>query len=331
VIVQAALNAVPKLAQAGWKVLVPLGVSAVVAAGVATKGMFDVSNGGKARKEALARLDAELEACELVRLQTDAAARKYGEFMLQVHQLTVGRLADWLERNEHLVKRLNFKKVDGVRIRVPNIPKYVANAESIKVGVGGIAAAVGASASAPAAALWGVSAFASASTGTAISSLSGIAAQNAVFAWLGGGTLATGGGGVAAGTAVLGAIAVLPALLIGGFTMGIVGAHTKTKSRKFVATTNLEIERLGLARALLLEVERRIEELNDVLARLSQRASRALDALESVDFDPALHASEFLRAYQLVTAVKEVLNTPILDSSSGELTEASIEILRKYI
>lgn len=329
-IVQAALNAVPKLGKAGWKVLVPLGVGAVAAAGVATKGVFDVSNGRKARKEALGRLDAEIEACELTRLQTDAAARAYGAFMLDVHRTTVGRLADWLERNEHLVKRLNFKKVDGVRIRIPNIPKYAANVGNIQAGIGGIVAAVGASASAPAAALWGVSAFASASTGTAISSLSGIAAQNAALAWLGGGTLAAGGGGVAAGTAALGAITILPTLLIGGFTMGVVGARSKSKSRRFVATTNLEIERLGLARALLAEVERRIDELQGVLANLSERATTALDDLESVDFDPALHASEFLRAYQLVTAVKEVVNTPILDPGSGELTEASIEILRKY-
>lgn len=53
-------------------------------------------------------------------------------------------------------------------------------------------------------------------------------------------------------------------------------------------------------------------------------------AQEQLDFDPDKHASEFLRAFQLVTVVKEVLNTPILDPDSGELTEASIEILRKY-
>lgn len=42
-----------------------------------------------------------------------------------------------------------------------------------------------------------------ASTGTAISALSGAAATNAALAWLGGGALATGGGGVAAGEAFL--------------------------------------------------------------------------------------------------------------------------------
>lgn len=48
--------------------------------------------------------------------------------------------------------------------------------------------------------------FGTASTGTAISSLGGAAAANAALAWLGGGTLAVGGGGVAAGAALLGAL-----------------------------------------------------------------------------------------------------------------------------
>ncbi len=44
---------------------------------------------------------------------------------------------------------------------------------------------------------------ATASTGTAISGLSGAALTNATLAWIGGGTLASGGGGMAAGTALL--------------------------------------------------------------------------------------------------------------------------------
>ena len=63
---------------------------------------------------------------------------------------------------------------------------------------------------------------------------------------------------------------------------------------------------------------------------MTERATRALAMLDALEFDPELHASEFLRVVQLVTAVKEVLNT-LLDLKSGELTEASIEILRKYV
>jgi hypothetical protein len=45
--------------------------------------------------------------------------------------------------------------------------------------------------------------FGTASTGTAIVSLSGAAATNAALAWLGGGALAAGGAGMAAGEAVM--------------------------------------------------------------------------------------------------------------------------------
>ena len=63
----------------------------------------------------------------------------------------------------------------------------------------GIAAVLGT----PAIVTGAVTAFATASTGTAISTLSGAAASNAVLAWLGGGSIATGGAGMAAGQVVL--------------------------------------------------------------------------------------------------------------------------------
>ncbi|MGD2184235.1 hypothetical protein [Lusitaniella coriacea] len=58
---------------------------------------------------------------------------------------------------------------------------------------------------------------ATASTGTAIGTLSGAAATNAALAWLGGGTLAAGGGGIAAGTAIVAAVST------GGAVVAIAG------------------------------------------------------------------------------------------------------------
>jgi hypothetical protein len=58
-----------------------------------------------------------------------------------------------------------------------------------------------------------VGALATASTGTAISTLSGTASANATLAWLGGGSLAAGGGGIAAGTTVLAGIVAAPVVL----------------------------------------------------------------------------------------------------------------------
>lgn len=69
---------------------------------------------------------------------------------------------------------------------------------------------------------------ATASTGTAISTLSGAAATNATLAWFGGGSLATGGLGMAGGTVVLGGLVAVPAIII----MGLIqykGCLTKVK------------------------------------------------------------------------------------------------------
>lgn len=56
----------------------------------------------------------------------------------------------------------------------------------------------------PTAAMGIATTFGVASTGTAISTLSGAAATNAALAWLGGGALAAGGGGISAGSALIG-------------------------------------------------------------------------------------------------------------------------------
>lgn len=67
----------------------------------------------------------------------------------------------------------------------------------------GVAAGTAVASMAPTAAMWVATTFGTASTGTAISALSGAAATNAALAWLGGGALAAGGGGMAAGQALL--------------------------------------------------------------------------------------------------------------------------------
>jgi hypothetical protein len=61
-----------------------------------------------------------------------------------------------------------------------------------------------------------------ASTGTAITTLSGAAAYNATLAWLGGGAIATGGGGMAVGTIVLGGLVAVPVLAVSGVVQHLI-------------------------------------------------------------------------------------------------------------
>lgn len=63
-----------------------------------------------------------------------------------------------------------------------------------------------------------------ASTGIAISALSGVAATNATLAWFGGGAIAAGGAGMAGGIAVLGAVFAAPLVYLAAK-----GSHGKAK------------------------------------------------------------------------------------------------------
>lgn len=69
-----------------------------------------------------------------------------------------------------------------------------------------------------------VGALGSASTGAAISGLSGVAATNATLAWFGGGALAAGGAGVSGGMAMLGGIVAVPLIAIAS-----VGTYKKAR------------------------------------------------------------------------------------------------------
>lgn len=97
----------------------------------------------------------------------------------------------------------------------PEWKEYIKKNAGITAMAGGAMVAVGASAGTvvTVASTLGVAA----STGTAISGLSGAAATNAALAWLGGGTIAAGGGGVAAGSAIVAAVST------GGAVVAIAG------------------------------------------------------------------------------------------------------------
>lgn len=79
-----------------------------------------------------------------------------------------------------------------------------------------------------------ITALGSASTGTAIAGLSGVAATNATLAWFGGGALAAGGAGMAGGTAVLGGLFAIPLVYFAAK-----GSHKKAKELE-EAKTELE-------------------------------------------------------------------------------------------
>ncbi|MBQ0904985.1 hypothetical protein [Micromonospora sp. U21] len=210
--------------------VIPLAALIAAGVGAAGKGVTDLVQANMTAKAAQRDHELAVSAVEVCQGRTHEFAEDYGKDQLRAQAETIGRFAAWLEKNEHLVERLDRKVVAGVEVAVPSLPKLKFDVEQARTGLTGGFGALGAAASAQGAALWGVSAFASASTGTAISGLSGAAATNAALAWLGGGSLATGGGGMAAGAIVLNLIMIAPAAFITGITVGILGSSFETFS-----------------------------------------------------------------------------------------------------
>jgi len=105
----------------------------------------------------------------------------------------------------------------------------------------GLAAGASVAFMGPTAAMWVATTFGTASTGTAISALSGAAATNAALAWLGGGTLAAGGGGTAAGSALLAMAGPIGWTIAGATLLSSILLFAKKKT-KLNKEKNAEIE-----------------------------------------------------------------------------------------
>lgn len=136
---------------------------------------------------------------------------------------------------EKIQGRPDFKayKKDGINLpdyEAEELKKVSAGAGILLGGIGGAAFGTAGGFAAAGATTSAVMALGAASTGTAITSLSGVAATNATLALLGGGTLAAGGGGMALGTAVLGGATLGIGLLVGGIVFNATDSKLSDKA-----------------------------------------------------------------------------------------------------
>mgnify|MGYP000909387674 FL=1 len=158
-----------------------------------------------------------------------------------------------------------------------SIPKY--NPQELKQasigagillgGLGGAALGTAGGFAAAGATTAAVMALGTASTGTAIATLSGAAATNATLAALGGGALAAGGGGMALGATILGGATLGVGLLVGGVIFSITGNSLSEKADE--------------AWAKMREAEKEIEKICFYLDDLSNTADKFYNALYKVD------------------------------------------------
>ena len=273
---------------------------------------------------ALNKLKASMEA-------TNHLTKEYDQLRLNAKLRTICRFVDFIKHNigqRASQKDLEFLTQLGIPVQALQEYETVALDEAEQYFKGGTKAVI-TGVAAGQGALGFATSVGVASTGTAISGLSGAAAWNATLAWLGGGSLAAGGGGMALGTLVLGGVTVGPALMVGGFVLAGKGEEALTKAREYEAKVNTEVLKIEAAIAFLQQIERRINELADLVYDLNAYAWRGLIDLESRLFEPERDISKFHQVRLLVKALEEIIEIPVLDSQ-GNLNPAITTITTEY-
>lgn len=318
-----------------------IGITAGVAGFVKTgKALYD-------NKQAKEANDTAQSIAKIAEQKLDIARKNCQEVLTQLGEKKVDTLSNYVSSFIHTfeqIKNINFQHAgdfgnltvkDFSEVVLEQMRQEVSFVISSGLGIGGgtIGGAITAFG-----AYNGTMMFAAASTGTAISSLSGVAATNATLAWLGGGTLASGGMGVAGGAMALNALAAGPGLLIAGWYMGSKAKTNLNDAYSNIATAKQYAADVDKAIALTEGITEVALKASDIFSKLRMNIRRNLKKLKCVIEEQGNDFSKYndeakmvvLKNVKVIQVVKVALDTPILDKEGKLYGHAEANIAKLY-
>lgn len=258
--------------------------------------------------------------------QTNQSLTKLGEL-----QLNIGNdFKEFRTIAEKLLDKLNQANSKDLEINFPQheLDKIDGLALSTTAYMGKIVGASAAGAAAAYAAYGGVMAFAAASTGTSIATLSGAAAYNATMAALGGGSLAAGGFGMAGGAMVLGGVLVAPIMAIAGWAYASHAEEALSDARKIQAEVNEAVKKITKGRKQLAKTKRYVDKIYAETNRLYAIFKEYFDDLENCEqlitakADISKIEDDVIRlihnGYQIAAILTDIITTPLFKPKQDE-------------
>jgi len=245
------------------------------------------------KKDALAIHKKEVEKYDAAYMEMISSCDKlYQQRCLCVEDMDkigafINSIANTPKDFEQKIKRITKEKD-----KFKETEKYAKESmeSTIKSGIG-VFTAIGAGGAfagiAPSVAMSIATTFGSASTGTAISALSGAVAEKAALAWLGGGALSAGGAGVAGGEALL-ALAGPIGWGIAAAGAGISFISLSVKNRKIADKAVEEAKKIAGYRAVVVNSNEKVLDLlnkTETLYHNLDKQYHDLAYLESADFN----------------------------------------------
>ena len=272
---------------------------------------------------------------ETARNASKNSLERLGKQKISTLQIPIKRFISLFEKIKNIeiqdstgLEELSKFKID--KQGIVQLKESTLIAESVAKGVVGGSVAGGAIAFGA----WSAAtAFASASTGTAIATLSGAAATNATLAFFGGGAIAAGGAGIAAGTAVLGGLVAGPALALMGIIVAANASENLEKSRINIANARGFQNEINVLCSNCYAIQKQADMFISILIKLNLLFFPLLDQMESVinaeggdfrQYSPEAKKT-IAAALSHAQAIKAILDTPILDKD-GKITQESQKV-----
>ena len=306
------------------------GVAVAAALYGATKsvsGVMDQSNAKDVNNDAQSLVNSANLKVEKQRQATNKTLEDYGQRKLRAFN---GVIVDFIQtyerlKNVELSQSPELDKLtagDFTNKALAGLRKDYQALKDVGLGVG---TGVGGGAALAFGAYNGTMLLATASTGTAISTLSGVAATNATLAWLGGGSLAAGGWGMAGGMMVLGGIVAGPALAIFGHVLGNKGEEALNNARRNMEQAVTIRDEANLMAGKLRAIEQVTVLANSTFSTISSQLRRSVIELRKVieshgaDYQAFTADSKnvVFRSVKLVQLLKAMIDTSILDKDGN--------------
>lgn len=232
-----------------------LGAAAVAAGLFGAKKMKDASDNNKRAKKLVKKAKKMYEEAsdrlENSRYAANSMLEQLGETKVRIMAEDMGDFVKTFSKFKNLKHDPQVAKEGQVSVSEKTLTEYQQESlkatKLVKAGLGSLSAGT----LAGIAAYGGTTIMATASTGTAISTLSGAAATKATLAYLGGGTLASGGLGVMGGTAVLGGVVLAPILAVAGSIMSAKSEENLAKAEEVYAEAENSAEKMDGMRMVL--------------------------------------------------------------------------------
>lgn len=306
---------------------VAVGAAALYGAYKGASGVIDNNDAKDINENAKDIVDKANGNIEKQRENTDAILSGYGQRKLRSFN---GPVADFITvfgqlKNVDVIHTPELDKLNVGEFSSTSLTGMKNDYELLKSSGLGLGAGMSGGAALAFGAYNGTMLLATASTGTAISTLSGAAATNATLAWLGGGSIAAGGGGMALGTMVLGGIVAGPALAIFGHIVGNKGEEALNNAR-----SNLEqAKTIRAESALMLGKLTAIGDVctlaDQTFSKISGQLRRANSHLKDViniegeDYQQLSSNGRAVvfEAVKFAQLIKVMIDTPILDQDGN--------------